>query len=681
MVEALLKPVNGIPTIHINGKPYDPILMFGRLDIISGDHLKAYHSEFKKASAAGFHLHTMFLFLDTDISKPDTESNQKNRAMLRELLEIDPNAYLLPRCLVPYDHTAIGMPESENELFSDGQADPRESYIRSDFVSDIWREHANLLLARFIRSVMHDEILCEHVIGYHFSGGETGEWFQRRYHSGVVNVSAPNTRNFRRWLGKKYKNSVDLSRAWKRDVTLDTAEVPADLPGCKRAASSNGILDFDGSQRFIDYLDYFSDEICDVITQGAATVKRETGGKSLFVSFYGYHLEIPGAYSGHFSLEKLLKCPEVDILTSPVAYADRNEGGIGAYMSEASSVISAGKLWLDESDYRIPSVTVSTPRPDVIDYIKSMEASREVILREYGKLALIGAGTWWMDLFNTGWFDNDTVWQYISEGYKYYKKMREYADGKISEICFIIDEKAMSKCGDTWSLACDLLKKTRDIAYKAGVSFDFRLLGDFLSGKADLSKLFVFLNPFRISKSIARYIRAHLEAVGASALWLFGFGSNADKSLLKELTGFDFAVSNEIQNAVEFNGKRFDRIGTAPLTVPLNGTSIGKYGNGQIAFASNRDSGYKSYFFGGTYIPAEILRFVASESGASVYSEIGDCFNKIGRLALLHTGVAGNKALDFKAPVTEITSGKHYHNGKFTAEASKGQTFLFVTDK
>lgn len=681
MVEALLKSVNGVPTIHINGKPCDPILMFGRLDIVSGDHLKAYHSEFKRAAEAGFHLHTMFLLLDSDLSVPDTESNQKNREMLRELLEIDPDAYLLPRCLVPYDHTAIGIPESENKLFSDGRTDPREPYIRSDFISDIWRERANLLLARFIRSVMHDEILCEHVIGYHFSGGETGEWFQRRYHSGVVNVSAPNTRNFRRWLRKKYKSSDELSRAWKCDVTLDTAEVPADLPGCKRAVSPVGILDYDGSERFVDYLDYFSDEICDVITQGAATVKRETGGKSLFVSFYGYHLEIPGAYSGHFSLEKLLKCPDVDILTSPVAYADRNEGGIGAYMSEVSSVISAGKLWLDESDYRIPSVTVSTPRPDVIDYIKSMEASREVILREYGKLALTGAGTWWMDLFNTGWFDNDTVWEYISEGREYYKKMRANADGNVSEICFIVDEKAMSKCGDTWSLACDLLKKTRDIAYKAGISFDFRLLSDFLSGKTDKSKLFVFLNPFRISESVAKEIKARLLSVGASALWLFGFGSSTDKTLLKELTGFEFSVSSEIQTCIDFDGRHFDRADVSPLTVPLNGTSLGKYGDGKTAFASNCDSGYNSYFFGGTYIPAEILRFVASESGASVYSEIGDCFNKIGRLALLHTGTAGTKALNFKAPVTELTSGKYLSDGIFTAEAKMGQTFLFVTDK
>ncbi len=48
---------------------------------------------------------------------------------------------------------------------------------------------------------------------------------------------------------------------------------------------------------------------------------------------------------------------------------------------------------------------------------------------------------------------------------------------------------------------------------------------------------------------------------------------------------------------------------------------------------------------------------------------------------MLHTATAGRKELDFKAPVTELISGKYCSDGIFTAETSMGQTFLFVTDK
>ena len=60
------------------------------------------------------------------------------------------------------------------------------------------------------------------------------------------------------------------------------------------------------------------------------------------------------AVSGHFNMQALLNCEDVDCIAGPVSYNDRNEGGIGAYMSAAQSVLASGKLWFDESDYRTP---------------------------------------------------------------------------------------------------------------------------------------------------------------------------------------------------------------------------------------------------------------------------------------------------------------------------------------
>ena len=81
--------------------------------------------------------------------------------------------------------------------------------------------------------------------------------------------------------------------------------------------------------------------------------KLETGGKSLFTSFYGYHCELFGAVSGHYNLTRMLQCEDVDILAGPVGYSEREAtGGIASYMTIVSSVAEAGKMWFDESDYR-----------------------------------------------------------------------------------------------------------------------------------------------------------------------------------------------------------------------------------------------------------------------------------------------------------------------------------------
>ncbi len=679
MISAKLQIYHGAPSIYINGEYTEPTMLFGRMNLeFCNEQRKAvYLSEVARAAKSGIHIHTMFLFMDTDLDCSDEESNAENRRKLHEILSIDPKGYLIPRCLVPYDHTVTDTPDSENELFTDGIGRPDENYLRADFVSPIWRQQTLKYLARFIRSILADPILCEHVIGYHFSGGETGEWFQRRYHDGVLNISEPNNRQFRLWLQKKYGSDKALSAAWEADVTLETASVPEDLPGVSRAFHSVGLIEGKGNRRFTDYLDYFSDEITDLIEEAASVVKHETDGNSLFVSFYGYHFEIPGAYSGHNSLAKLLRCPDVDILTSPVSYVNRNEGGIGAYMNEASSVMSAGKLWLDESDYRMPVIRVPKPG-DPIPSIGSLDAAKEVILREYGKLALNGAGTWWMDLFNIGWFDDDRLWSYISNGRRYYDQMREATKPAVAEICYLVDEKAMSLVGDTWHFAVHLLGRTRKEAYSAGLSYDLRLIEDFLDGKLDGAKVYIFVNPFRLEERGIEKITQKLRENHATALWMFGFPISADKALLKELTGFDFAITAESAQQIEFDGRVLPRIEVSPLTVPLNGESLGNYQDGRSAFAKNSANGYDSYFCGGSYVAPEIIRMVAKWAGAKLYTAKGDCFNRIGNLAMLHTSTAGEKTIHFGTKATELRSGIVYEDGHCVFNAKAGETFLFI---
>ena len=52
--------------------------------------------------------------------------------------------------------------------------------------------------------------------------------------------------------------------------------------------------------------------------------------------------------SGHNAVEALLQDKNMDALVSPISYHDRNEGGLGGFMSPVDAVQSAGKLWIVE---------------------------------------------------------------------------------------------------------------------------------------------------------------------------------------------------------------------------------------------------------------------------------------------------------------------------------------------
>ena len=68
----------------------------------------------------------------------------------------------------------------------------------------------------------------------------------------------------------------------------------------------------------------------------ARVIKEETHGKKLTCFFYGYLFDMHGIpmgpqNSGHLAMARMLQCPDVDILCSPISYLDRELGGAGMF--------------------------------------------------------------------------------------------------------------------------------------------------------------------------------------------------------------------------------------------------------------------------------------------------------------------------------------------------------------
>jgi hypothetical protein len=158
---------------------------------------------------------------------------------------------------------------------------------------------------------------------------EHGEWFHDT--RGGFDLSEPNVLAFRVWLRNRYRNDlVALRAAWHDgNVTFENAAIPD--PGAPAAGSGASaretLLWGERERRIVDFHEFSSDIVAQVITRLGRAIKEASGNRSAVAVSYGYTLELPRAGSGHLSLATVLASPFIDILTGPVSYSARTPAG------------------------------------------------------------------------------------------------------------------------------------------------------------------------------------------------------------------------------------------------------------------------------------------------------------------------------------------------------------------
>ena len=223
--------------------------------------------------------------------------------------------------------------------------------------SEVFRQGSNDELAEMVRHYEASDY-APHILAWH-SGGPYHEMFMAGYRQHGPDYSDANTRGFRTWLGGHYETDEALRAAWGDDAaTIATAEIPPFEPGrfpMRMGAGGTPISVFYSAPRersSVDFSEYMSDITADRLIEWASIVKRESGGKRLVAFFYGYTFDLCGSFAGHYRLQRVLDCPDIDILASPYSYADREPGGAGNFMCPVDSILAHGKLWFNEDDSR-----------------------------------------------------------------------------------------------------------------------------------------------------------------------------------------------------------------------------------------------------------------------------------------------------------------------------------------
>lgn len=634
-LEVEVRDHGGSPTLFVDNAPQVPMMFFG--NIVGEDWESVLVSQVDLAAKAGIHLYSFDLNAGIPWAPPDGGPAQYNYALVDKVvqafLRADPQALLLPRIYVtsPPAWWYEAHP-NQRMLFSDGQ-----SIGIPSVASKPWRQDVLKNLRTLIR--YWEEQHGEHVLGYHPSGQHTGEWFYNRswepVHSGF---EEPMREGFAEWAGSKYHDIHRLRKAWGHpDVTFETIRVPT---VDERETAANGLFRDPQRERFvIDFHDYQQIAMVEPLEQMARLIKEETGGKKAACLFYGYYFSLspmpkgPQA-SGHLALERLLRCPDVDILSSPIDYFDRQPGGCGPFMAPVDSVRGAGKLWLNEDDTR------TYLSEDTLGRAGTPEDTHGVHQRNFAHILPRRLACWYMDLPAQGWLNAPGIWENIAGLRRIYEQEIRRPASWQPEVAIIVDERSPLYLAGNNTLTLPLTQFRREF-YRVGAGFRINLLSDVLAGRVPLSKVALFIGCLHLTAAQrARLVKA---LRGRTAIWFYGSGYLDDQhgsvESMQELTGFSFTESSDGGSAiVTFDSGPALTSGVAgttygpdthlqPLWSISDGQSVERlacYADGTTAGACRKRHGGKSIYLGTAGCPAQLLRNVLQDAGVHVYVDSDD---------------------------------------------------------
>lgn len=606
------------------------------------------------AAAAGVHMHSIGIDMPwPETGQPYDFSDVDDKINLT--LQADPQALILPRFgVAPPDGWYDRHPDDAMH-FDDG----KRRLI--SVASPEWRK---AMVERVRRLVAHcEEKYGGHIFGYHPCAQHTGEWFyERSWEARHAGFCPTMKRGFVKWLKQKYGNVEGLRKAWSQpDASFENVEVPSVR---QRNQASRGVFRDPIRERWIvDFYEYQQVAMVEPMEMLARAIKEQTARRKLVVLFYGYYFEISGLpqgpkASGHLALGRLLECPDVDIVCSPISYSDRQAGGMGAFMSPVDSVRAHGKLWLNEDDTR----TYLTRPEDGYGRADTPQLTYWVHQRNFGQMFPRRLACWYMDLGGTGWLAGKDIWDRIA-------RLRQIYDDHLTEpapwspeVALVVDESGPLYLGQTPNIMSRLASHMRLQFYRMGAPFSIYLLSDVIAGKAPPAKAYLFVGCFRMTPQDRQAVKRLTR--DRTAVWFYGSGFLSDRASTDEMGNLVGMGLRELGDqphgmiAIDASG--------GPMTAGLAGTRfgiderltpvwaveeapglevIGRFSNKQIAAASAKAGSGRSIYIGTVMAPSGLLRNILKVAGVHVYVDTPDVLLTDGRFLSIAASQAGHKTI------------------------------------
>jgi len=520
--KATVRDHHGAPALFIDDEPRAPFAYMSYL----GE--QAWYEE---AAAAGIHLYCFPAYLgDRGINsnsgigpfRPAIWRGEKEFDFssihddFAKILSADPDALVIIRFhLDPPAWWDQAHPEACCLL-------PDGTTFRQCFASPVWRNATQEALRHCVSWLLESKY-AKHLIGIHVAAGGTEEWFYH-FRGGFHDLNPARTEAFRHWLGETYANDTALKQAWRDpNVTLQTAR-PADISGVERPRRWRDPSD---EQNTLDTFRFHAQTMVDNIALFCRVVKDVSQRRLLTGAFYGYHYFVTDPRRGHGALHKLLKCPDLDYLSSPNAYY-RIPGEDWPPMVAIDSVQLHGKLWMAENDTRTSITTLLKDRAPAIcppgQYDSGvwlgppdMETSVALLWKNTGRMLACGYGGWWFDMWG-GWFSDPKLLDVLS---KTQELWRDYPSQIIPEmeaqVCVVVDEELCFHDASFGSLIGAILSNRHTLA-KTGAPYDLYLRQDLPALDLRRYRVLWLLGIPQLEKAEIEPLRTTQKA-GITVLW------------------------------------------------------------------------------------------------------------------------------------------------------------------
>jgi beta-galactosidase len=539
------------------------------------------------------------------------------------------------------------------------------------------------------------------VAGYHPCGQNTGEWFYQDTWGPALNGYAKcDLREWRLWLKARYRDDAALRAAWRdTQVTLDTTTVPT--PATRYAAPAGVLRDPVAEQPLIDFAEFQQQAMADCVINLARAARQASKGRKLVVFFYGYVFEFGPvrngpSTSGHYALRRVLECPDIDVLCSPISYFDRGLGQGAPSMTAAESVALAGKMWLNEDDTHTYLATGT--QPGSRDHVTTLEETNQQLIRNVGQEAIRNFGTWWMDLGSSGWFNDPRMWNEMVRLKALDLPLLESPLPYRPEVAAVIDEQSMMRvaAGGQIVTAPGVYEVRRPLG-RMGAPYGQYLMDDVAAGKVR-AKVYVFLTAWRMSPDERRQLLAATR--GSTRIWCYapGYHEPGGTSLdaMRELTGFQHKKLSQVKAWAEPTeaGKKLglrEAFGAAkpvePLFAAADATAdetLATYSDGSAAVALRRSADGPSLFVGPPGLTSELLRLAARQAGAHLFSQTDCNVYAGGPYVVLHASQDGPLEIDIGRPaaVRNLLTGEAVGRGpKITLPLKKGDTRVLAVEE
>lgn len=478
-----------------------------------------------------------------------------------------------------------------------------------NLTSPVWLESVNTLMRDFTNWLKGTR-WAPRIIGFMLNAGSTEEWLIFDTNETTRgNYHPVYTREFRKWLRRKYKDDVNLLQAsWtgldpgKNVLAQSQDHSPTTFvnAGCPAGHIRKGshiwgpfsLRDPKEDQAAIDYYRFLNETLADHLIAVCRSTKEAAGTPIICGGFHSYLWWETGVYSyiqeyGHGLIQRLNESPWVDFVSDITSYDCRYPGGPSNYLGLPQSLNVNGKLhytevdlvtvsslpkkwreaWKNTDTSDIP-VRVSEPViPNRVwnwnnNYCGRDEAEQSALIqREHMHNLVTGTPYWWFDIRCHNYqepFLVETMKKLSDIG----KQAVKWDRRSIAEVAFVCSEDtpmyqaAMNgelmrfELESYHSLLLDLCTRKWGLS---GVPFDIYELHDLAHRDfpGDQYKLIVFVNCGFVSAKAASGVR-RWQKDGKTMLWVYAPAvldeRNLDPAIGEELRGMKLGWRNQRQN-------------------------------------------------------------------------------------------------------------------------------------